>query len=91
MGCKDWYDWKGSRAGTVKGSSKELAKACTNDYPKCKAYEWTGNGWNGEGWGWLCSSTRNGTTSMAKRFCVQSQGYISYYILVRFQRRTHLL
>ena len=60
----------------IKGTSEDVAKACSNDHPKCKAYQYLPPMSYGGGYGYLCQSVLEDRTILNSEFCVKSQGYI---------------
>ena len=60
----------------VHGASEDVAKACSNDHPKCKAYQYLPLMSYGGGYGYLCTSVFEDRTILNSEFCIKSQGYI---------------
>ena len=69
---------------SIKGSSEDVAKACSNDHPKCKAYQYSAH----YGRGVLCASANNEgknsspLTRQRNKNCVKNQGCIQFRFLV---------
>ena len=55
---------------SVSGTSEDVAEACSNDHPKCKAYQYSAK----HGYGHLCSAASKEGTHGDYKNCVKSQG-----------------
>ena len=58
----------------IEGASEYGAEACSNDYPKCKAYVYSST----YGTGRLCSSVQSNGTNLDYQTCVQIHGNIDF-------------
>ena len=65
----------------IDGTSEDVAKACSNDYPKCKAYHYS----TANGHGLLCESVESSGSYADIQNCVQIRGYDSKIVNVLYE------
>ena len=67
----------------VEGSSENVGRACSNDQPKCEAYQYSKT----SGYGHLCSSEKNDGYHRDAQNCIKTEGNFHLEVLVRYKSR----
>ena len=67
----------------VEGSSEDVGRACSNDQPKCEAYQYSKT----SGYGHLCSSEKNDGYHRDAQNCIKTEGNFHLEVLVRYKSR----
>ena len=66
----------------VYGSSDYVARACSNDQPKCEAYQYSKE----SGYGHLCSSEKKQGTDKDYQNCIKTEGKFHLEVFVRYEK-----